>query len=424
MDQAQLQSMIRETVGEAVAEAREEAKKFADSIEAQYGSFAQAKAKGQEVDFGIREGLAAKRDTQPATLKQAFAALAAGGNDLNRSIAIAKHRGQDELAAMLEANRERSENLQKILNSQEKSMLVSDFGDGGALVPEVMSDDVIGFLYAPDSALGLIPASNFMPMPGGNLSIPYLDNGVTVNYVGEVQAVNATQMETGQLKLEAKSAVAVVPVSNQLLRNPSVALENLLFGDFQRGFRSKMDSVFVNGAGTDGQPRGLRNWAVAANSDAQSGAAIANKVSDLLRAQQRVLDQNIDIMAGGYLTSNRTWRGLAETLDSNGNFLFMQELKAGMLMGYPHRKSSNIPTNLGGGANESVIVFADFSSVVVGDVHTLEVKQYPGGSFYNASGTHIAGISTQQTPIAAVARHDFACRYRGKEVALITGVTY
>jgi len=96
----------------------------------------------------------------------------------------------------------------------------------------------------------------------------------------------------------------------------------------------------------------------------------------------------------------------------------------GTLLGFRYETTTQIPNNLGGGGNESEVYFVDFSSVIIAESSTLQVSVFEGGSFDDGTGNIVSGISTDQTLIRSIARHDLGCRQRGAEVSVIDEVTY
>lgn len=124
----------------------------------------------------------------------------------------------------------------------------------------------------------------------------------------------------------------------------------------------------------------------------------------------------------GWLLAPRTSSGLMRTLDADGNFVFRDEMAGGMLLGFPFKKTTQIPINLGSG-DKTEIYFVDFSSTIIAEADTIEVSVFEGGAYFDGS-TVVSGISTDQTVVRALERHDFGARQRGQEIAVIKEVAY
>ena len=71
----------------------------------------------------------------------------------------------------------------------------------------------------------------------------------------------------------------------------------------------------------------------------------------------------------------RTTNFLMTLLDTNGHFVFRNEIEQGRLFRWPYFESNNIPSNLGSGTDESLIILADMAEVVVGDVASVEIAR-------------------------------------------------
>ena len=125
----------------------------------------------------------------------------------------------------------------------------------------------------------------------------------------------------------------------------------------------------------------------------------------------------------GFCMNVVTAWGLASTLDADGNFVFRDEMAAGMIMGYPFAKTTQMPKNLGGGSDESEIIFAAWGHFLIGETDSLELKVSPDAAYHDGSQVQ-AGFSQDVTPIRAIMRHDCAERYRGQSGELLTGVQY
>lgn len=411
----QIRDFVKEIAGEARAEVMKEADALVASLKEQFGSVNAAKAAGQETDIFVRSGHEdAKRPAAASqgkiSIGQYVRFLAQNGGNSQVAAKAARDAGKTDLANLFD---------KAVEEKRQKAMLYSDFGSGGALVPEDFANDVIGLLYPAESIMGM--GVQILPMPNGALTLPFLDTGVTAYYVGETANITPSEQDTGQMQLVAKKLAAVCPVSNDLLRTPSARADQFVQRDLTQRFRARMESAFLNDDGASGKPKGLKNWVISGNTFNQGGTALANKVSDLGKCIRLVQDQNVPILSGGFVLSHRTEWGLKLTLDSLGNFVFLNQMEAGSLMGFQYRATTNVPDNLSG--SQSYVLFGSFGHVVVGDTEMLEITVHPDGAYYNGSAV-VSGISQDTTPIRGIARHDLGCQYRGKELALIEQVTW
>jgi HK97 family phage major capsid protein len=126
----------------------------------------------------------------------------------------------------------------------------------------------------------------------------------------------------------------------------------------------------------------------------------------------------------GWLMHPRTWWFLWRLRDGNGNQVFRAELDRGMLAGFPVRKTTNIPINLGAGGDESEVYLVDFASIVVGETMDLEIAVADGASFVSAGGAQVNGFQSDETLVRALMQHDVNARQRGREIVVLTQVDW
>ena len=409
VDKETLRAMIKDAVGEEKAAIAVEATKLIETLEKKFGSLDAARASGAQTNFFAHEN----REQKSAPVYDAgrfLRTLASARGSMEGAKAIAKQNGDKRMVEMIE----------RTMDNRAKAMTYSDFTAGGALVPEEFSNEVIGLLYSQLAVTEL--GADVVPMPNGNLTLPYLDTGVTASYVGEIAVIQPSQQTTGQIQLTAKKLAAVVPISNDLLRTPSSKADRFVQNDLLRRLKVRAEQAFLRGTGANGEPKGVRNWTIAGNVATQTGTTLADKIGDLGKLQRLVQEQDVPLDMPGYIMSPRTEWGLKNTVDGLGNFVFLKMMEAGVLLGVPYKASTLVQNTLGGGA-QSEVIFGAFGHVIIGDTEQIEISAHPDGSFFDGSST-VSGVSLDVTPMRAIARHDLACRYRGKEIARLDAVTW
>jgi HK97 family phage major capsid protein len=307
----------------------------------------------------------------------------------------------------------------------EKALNESIFSAGGALVPGEWMSEVTEFLRARAVVRSMGP--QMMPMPRGQLFVPYQDSGSTANYQGELGNADHSQPSFGGINLSAKKLSCLVSVSNDLLRDSPFAADRIIRDDMVKAMANREDLAFIRDDGTGFKPKGLRYLADPANVQAQTALSGDPSVEVLLDLSGMVLDlenANINIDRGGFLMAPSVAASLARLRSSTGDtYLFKDELRGGTLLGYPVAKTTQIPTNLGGGT-KSEVYFADFSTIVIGETEGLEVAAFDGGAYVDGAGNVQSGISQDSSVIRATGRHDIGARQRGKEVSVRTGIVW
>jgi HK97 family phage major capsid protein len=295
------------------------------------------------------------------------------------------------------------------LDTQARAMAEGSFGAGGALVPQQQSAEIIELLYAATQSLKL--GARVIEFNAA-LNMGKMNAGATVGYVGESDNIVPSQPAVGEIRLSRKKAAATVPLTNELLRNPAVGADAIVRDDLVRQIALRRDLSFFRGQGTQAQPKGVLNWTNASNKFNQAGTTTANKIADLIKLIRLVDESNIPLDSAAFAMAPRSLWSLASSLDANSNMTFAAMLAAGNLFGFKYGRSTQIPTNLGGGTNESEIYFGAFSDALMGfDSSTpLAIEVFPNGTFFDGSAL-VSGISSDQTVIRALEGHDVALRH-------------
>lgn len=395
-----VQGFVRDTLGEEVKSMKDQLqslveKKESTPVRKYTQPFTGDDAPAVHIKDERKKGLQAARFIR---------LLAAGRGDPQRASDVAKSWGD---SAML------------------KSLNESVLEAGGALVPEDYMDEVIELLRAKTVVRSSGAVS--IPMNRGSITMPFQSAAATAAYVGELQNIPSSQPSFGQLTLSAKKLVSLVPVSNDLMRDSSPSVDAVVRNDLIATMALREDIAFIRGNGASNTPKGLRNWAIPANVFAQTSAGpvptLDEITNDLFQAITNLEQLNIPLANAGWLFTPRTKSGLMRLRDGNGNFVYRDEMLRGTLLGFPYQTTTQIPNNLGGGGDESEVYFADFSSVVIAENTSMEISVFEGGAFNDGAGI-VSGISTDQTLIRAISRHDLGCRQRGQEISVITGITW
>jgi HK97 family phage major capsid protein len=394
MTKNDVDKLIREVIGDELADFRKEVESnkraFADKIIVEH--------KHNEPPKPEKKGNKAARFVR---------ALAGAKGDPERAARFVKEKWNDEV--------------------MEKALLESVFESGGAIVPDEYVAEIIDLLYAQTVVRG--SGAMTIPMNSGSLTMPFLASGSSAEYVGEFRNIPTSQPEFGQLQLSAKKLAALVPISNDLIRDSSPQADTVVNNDMVRQLALREDLAFIRDDGTENKPKGMRHWVkdahVFSRSQAGSTSTLAEVIFDLGRAIRMLEDENVPILTGGWLLTPRTKWFLQTLLDGNGNRVFWDEMMQGMLFGYPFRITTQIPSNLTVNMTNDTteIYFADFSSLVIAENTQLIIDVFEGGTYFDGSQM-VSGISTDSTVIRALARHDFGARYRGKEISVIQEIDW
>jgi HK97 family phage major capsid protein len=295
---------------------------------------------------------------------------------------------------------------------------------GGFLVPEDVSTEIIELLR-PMSVI-MRGGPRVIPLPNGNLTMNRRTAGANFGYSGEQQDILASGISLGQTKLSAKKLTGLIPISNDLLRAASVAVDRLVRDDIVEGSAIAMDTAFLRSAGGDNAPLGLRHQLTggpfaAAQILTQTGANdLTGITSNLGRMELALLNANIPLTGAAWIMAPRTMMRLRNIRDGNGNFAF-PEVQQGRLRNLPLFDTTSVPINLNGA--ESEVYLVAFPHVLVGEHSGLEIATSTEAAYRDAGGTMQAAFSRDETVMRAIQHHDIGLRHP-QAISVLTAVTW
>ncbi len=343
-------------------------------------------------------------DTKPEKgirLARAIRALAASRGDLRAAAYHAEHRFHDPVVA--------------------KALAEGSGASGGFLVPQEFSREIIEMLMS--QAVVRRSGATVLPMNSNVLNIPRLASGAQATYIGENTNIVKTEPTFEQIQLSAKKLAALVPISNDLIRDSSPAADAVVRNDLVNALALREDLAFLRDDGTSNKPKGILNWVNASNKfNANATINTANVIADLGKARRLVIASNARMVRPCWYISARTEGFLMTLTDANSNFVFRSEMIQGKLLGYPYFVSTQIPENLGAGTNESEVYFGDAVDAVIGENEQLIVDVSTEAAYHDGTNV-VAAFSLDQTVIRAIARHDFALRH-DKSYSVIQAVKW
>lgn len=302
-----------------------------------------------------------------------------------------------------------------------KALAETVFNQGGALVPQQFSDEIIDLLRPASVVRASGPIE--MPLVGGQATIPFLATGITASYVGENQPAPRSEPTFGQLQFNGKELAAICPISNLLLKDGGPKVDRVIRDDLVRAFAQRGDLAFLLGTGMANTPRGFITWVPAANvltetnvAGVVNGSTALEIAADLGRMVRVLMDADIAMGKPTWHFSPRVWSRLYNQMDANSNYIWQGEMKSGTLMGFPFKVTTQIPGTYAAPLAGSTRVFlVDYSTVVVAEADQLEVAAFDGATYWDGAA-FVSGLSNNQTVIRGLERHDFGCRRRGSEI--------
>lgn len=305
--------------------------------------------------------------------------------------------------------------------SVQKALTWGTGSEGGYLVPPEYAATIIELLRAEAVFMRANPVT--VDMPRGKLSLPAIAGGSSAEYIGETNEAPVTGLAFGQVNLTFKKLAALVPVSNDLIRYSPSQVQPIVTSDLLAAMAMRFDQAAIRDNGTGNVPKGLRYWAPAGNLvTANATVSAANVEADLWKLIGRLEDNNVRFLRPVWLFAPRTKRFLMQLKNSQGGYVFKEEMQGGKLLGFPWLQTPVIPINLGAGSDESEVYLADFADVVVGTASSLQVD-VSADAAYVSGGTVYSAFQRDMTLLRAIWEHDVAMRH-DVSVAVLTAVKW
>jgi HK97 family phage major capsid protein len=199
----------------------------------------------------------------------------------------------------------------------------------------------------------------------GNVSFPRQTAAYDLNWKTETGADTAQDITFDNVVMSPKRAVITASMSNQLLRQEySRGIEQRIINQLNLSFNKGMESVILNGTGTNNQPTGIYTAL-----DAQKLTIGAIDYADLIAFESALA--NADALEGNlaYVTHPAVLAKLKQTKLDAGSGRFLVE---GMLNpvqtanGYNILSTTLSPVNYVASPDEYGMVFGNWSDVQVG----------------------------------------------------------
>ncbi|WP_444460448.1 phage major capsid protein [Rhodobacter capsulatus] len=280
---------------------------------------------------------------------------------------------------------------------------------GGVTVPRPLAADLIEMLRP--RVVMRRAGARVVPMPAGQLRKARQAGSASAGYGGETVAPRASAGLRGR-RPELQEA-ALVPISNSLLSYSSLQMGALVRDDLLKVMGAREDLAFLRGDGTNEAPKGARNWIPAGHWLGAVAGTDALAIDKALRKLVSLVeDANILMVTPGWIMRPGAKNFLAALKDLHGNALYPSIDARGELMGFPIHTTTQLPNNLGAGANETEVMFADFSYLVIGESGLLRIAQSTEAAYLDANGEMQSAFANDQTLMRAIAEHDFAPNMR------------
>lgn len=304
-----------------------------------------------------------------------------------------------------------------------KALTQNDFDSGGSLVHQQFAGEMVALLR--NMTVMRKAGARQLPMPGGNLTWDRQSGAATAYYGQENTAITPSEQTTDQFILSEKKLTALVPMSNDLIRNASISSEQFVRDDLLNVMALREDLAFLRGSGASSEPTGVRYRIASGNVYAETTASdgaptLLEAKKEFGKAKQKLKDANIPEINRVWIMSPRTERVIGEIAGPGGDGTnpFEREMsEKGTLRGYKYIVSKQVPDNLVD--TESELYLLEMSEVIIGDSMNLEIEVFPNATYSN-SGTIVSGVSNDLSVIRAISKHDINLRHTTAGVCVTT----
>ena len=260
-------------------------------------------------------------------------------------------------------------------NGQEVRTLATT-GLAGLVPPQYLVDQ-----YALVARAGR-PTANVvtkMQIPDQGMTL-YVPRGTTGASAAIQASENATVSTTDQVWSNVSVPVATIagyaPLSRQSIERAAVGMDQLIFADIAAAYAVALDAQVLNGTGSSGQMLGILQTASINQATAFGAAATISTFYSKLAGQINAVETTRYLAPDLIIMHPRRWNWLLSQVDSsnrpyvipnmNGNFNSVglasepidtpSAAAAGWLFGLPVITDASVPTSVGTGPEDQVIV--------------------------------------------------------------------
>lgn len=264
----------------------------------------------------------------------------------------------------------------------EKAMTEGTGSAGGLLVPDQIAEGILALRQNAAVLRGLFSQVN---VSSDTLRIASVTGGLTAGWVAELATKPNADLAFGEISTNVFTAAGLAVASNQLLQDATSSVDQLVNSDLARRLANLEEIAFINGSGS-GQPLGILQTSGIQTEVYNDASPTVPELLDAIVNAITKIYTNYYGAPDAIVMHPRTWAYLVKARDANASYLigppagavdarrptdalpgFNQTgLQRGTLFGVPVYTSANIPTNLGGGT-ESTIIVGNFKEALILD---------------------------------------------------------
>jgi HK97 family phage major capsid protein len=283
--------------------------------------------------------------------------------------------------------------------SAERAALSGASGSGGGYtVPEALSAQLIDKFRARMRMMEF--GAQTIPLDSDTHTFVKITGDPTPGWRGEGVTIPESEPTFGALVFRPRSLAVTCKVSLELMQD-SLNIGQAIERTMAESFAQAVDSVGMFGIGAAEQPLGLANEP---GINVVTGVGTPDDYSEILDAYKLILDDNAPEPTG-VIMSNRDWRTYAGLKDTTDQPL----MRPKAIENLPFGPTSAVPTNQGGGGNESTMLMGYFPDYVFGIRAELQIEMLR--ELFRQTG-HFAFVAMLRIDTAAFHPESF-CKLTG-----------
>lgn len=294
-----------------------------------------------------------------------------------------------------------------------KALAATSPTDGGYLIPEMYSDQIIELLY-PKTVIVELGAQT-VPLTNGNLNLPKMTAGARAQWGGEQRKIKTSQPKFGNIKLSAKRLEAIIPQSRELLMLTTFSADAMFANDLTRRMQLGLDYGGLYGAGQEFQPLGIAKNKDVENMDAKAlnNTALADANGKItadfpVYVRSKAMAKNIDDIKAGWAMNSMLEGVFMNMKTTTGAYIYREEMATGKLCGFPYKVSNQIPTSADGLTD---LFFGNWSDLLIGDQMGLETYTTLDGTWTDEDGVQHNAFEENLAATRALMYDDIGVRH-------------
>ena len=293
-----------------------------------------------------------------------------------------------------------------------KALSATNPVNGGFLIPEVYTDDIIELLYNKTVIKEL--GARTIPLETGNLNLPRMTSGTRARWGGEARKIGTTQPTFGNLRLSAHRLEAIVPQTRELIMSTKYSADEMFASDLSRRMQLGLDWGGLYGTGGEFQPTGIANTkgieiVDAKKMDAQYADTTGKVTADFpVYIKALVMSKNVDDQSLGWAFNSFMEAYLMNLKTTTGDYLYREEMNAGKFLGIPYGVTNQIPWTKDGLTD---IFFGNWADLLIGDQMGMETFTTLEGSWTDEDGVQHNAFEENLTGTRALMYDDIGVRH-------------